>query len=134
LLNWYLLFLKVNPDAKLCPKFNLTSLLNFTILTLFNLIKMLIVMEIKINKSLLIFLLNFTKQILLQKNSRPLLLFPFIKKQNKIISKLNIKNPSYFFEKTDRSYFVNRSLLFFWKNRSFLLIQSLLNKLSYFPT
>jgi len=62
-----LLFLKVNPNGKFCPRFNLTSLLNFTVLTLFNLIKILtlIVREIKINKSLLIFLLNFTKQIIL---------------------------------------------------------------------
>ena len=53
---------------------------------------MLIVMEIKINKSLL--------------------LFSFIKKQNKIISKLNIKNRSFFFEKTDRSYFFLKKLMF----------------------
>ena len=37
----HLLFLKVHPNAKCCPRFNLTSLSNFTVLTLFNLIKML---------------------------------------------------------------------------------------------
>ena len=37
----YLLFLKVNPKAKRCPRFNLTSMINFTVLPLFNLIKML---------------------------------------------------------------------------------------------
>jgi len=31
-----LLFLKVNPNAKFCLRFNLTSFLNFTILTIFN--------------------------------------------------------------------------------------------------
>jgi len=37
----YLLFLNVNPNAKCCPTFNLTSMINFTVLPLFNLIKML---------------------------------------------------------------------------------------------
>ena len=37
----YLLFLTVNPNAKCCPRFSLTLMINFTVLPLFNLIKML---------------------------------------------------------------------------------------------
>ena len=32
----YLLFLQVNPNAKCCSRFNLTSMINFTVLPLFN--------------------------------------------------------------------------------------------------
>ena len=71
----YLLFLKVNPNAKCCPRFNLTSIINFTVLPLFNLIKM---------------LFSNTSKL---KNNRSLL--------NPIQSYFR----SYFFEIRDRSYF-----------------------------
>ena len=32
----YLLFLKVNPNAKCCPRSNPTSMINFIVLPLFN--------------------------------------------------------------------------------------------------
>ena len=32
----YLLFIKVNPEANVCPNFNLTLMVNFTVLSLFN--------------------------------------------------------------------------------------------------
>jgi len=32
----HLLFIKVNPKANCCPRFNLTLMLNFTVLPLFN--------------------------------------------------------------------------------------------------
>jgi len=33
---FHLLFLKVNPNVKCCHRFNLTSMINFTVLPLFN--------------------------------------------------------------------------------------------------
>jgi len=80
------------------PRFTLISLLNFTILTLFNLNKLLIVMEIKIknrsikiNKSLLIFLLNFTKQINRSQNN---ILTLFNLNKILIVMEIKIKNHS----------------------------------------
>jgi len=54
-----------------------------------------------------------------------------IKNNKSLLNPIQSYFRSYFFEIRDRSYFVNRSLLFFWKNRSLLLIQSWLNKLSF---
>jgi len=35
-LFYYLLFIKVNPEAIVCPNFNLTLMVNFTLIPLFN--------------------------------------------------------------------------------------------------
>ena len=34
--NEYLLFIKVNPEANVCPNFNLTLMVNFTLIPLIN--------------------------------------------------------------------------------------------------